>query len=96
MHDEYFRETDVILGFEPFWLSAMLYFAMHILDDRSIAKKIFVVRVNMCPLLNYDVQFPQAEADDIFKMVGVMLLEEVLLRRQIHDEADENVENSNL
>ena len=33
--DDYFAETDVVIGFEPFWLSALVYAAM----DKSQAKK---------------------------------------------------------
>ena len=31
----------------------------------------------MCPMLNYDVQFPETHADDIFRLIGAMLLQEM-------------------
>ena len=66
-------KTDVAIGFEPFWLSALVYFA---LPAREPGRKLaFISRVNMCPMLNYDVQFPSTHANDVFLLMHHFLSE---------------------
>ncbi|CAD7965282.1 unnamed protein product [Amoebophrya sp. A25] len=52
--DDWFHDADVILGFEPFWLGALLFSAF--------PKKRFLFRLNMCAMLGYWRFFGQNKA----------------------------------